>query len=150
MERSTQRPGFDERAVAPECIANVLLRDPFDAGSKLQLGGGLHLCMDPTDLADDLDEPLGVGTLGQMAAPEPPPTNLVPGNGDQLEKALTVDERPAPEPRQGWALEDLKMRSCRIVFLMIRTVLRDPRAHVVVRAHARDPLAVHQEVVLRR
>jgi hypothetical protein len=38
VERAAQRPRLDERAVAPERVADVLLGDPVDARGELQLG----------------------------------------------------------------------------------------------------------------
>jgi hypothetical protein len=84
VKRSAQRPGFDERTVAPERVAYILLGAALHAGRQLQLGGRLNLGMDPADIVDDVDEPLSFGALGEEAAPEPASANLVPGDRDQL------------------------------------------------------------------
>jgi hypothetical protein len=63
VQRSAQGPALDEDAVAPKRAADILLRDAVDADGELQLGRCLYLSMDPTDLADDVDELLCSGML---------------------------------------------------------------------------------------
>jgi hypothetical protein len=84
VKRSAQRPGFDERTVAPKRVAYSLLGDALDTGRQLQLGGGLNLRVDPADVVDDVDKPLSLGAFGEEAACEPASANLVPGDRDQL------------------------------------------------------------------
>ena len=56
MQRPAQRPGLHERAVAPERVANVGLRDAVDARRQLELRGRLNLRMDAADTPHDLDQ----------------------------------------------------------------------------------------------
>jgi hypothetical protein len=69
VERPAQRPGLDERAIAPECVAHVVLRDSVNASRELQLGRGLNLRVDPTERADDLDEPFRSGAFDEEVTP---------------------------------------------------------------------------------
>jgi hypothetical protein len=59
VEGAPQRPCFHEGAVAPERVADVLLRDAIDPCGQLQLGRGLHLGMDAAGLANDVDQAPG-------------------------------------------------------------------------------------------
>jgi hypothetical protein len=90
--------------------------------------------VDATDVAHDVDEPVSGRALGQGAAGKPTRANVVPRNGDQLEESFAVHKLPARKPREGSALEDLKMHGSWIVFLMILPVFRDPGANVVLAA----------------
>jgi hypothetical protein len=56
VERAAQRPRLHQPAVAPERVADVLLRDAVDTRGQLQLGRGLHLRVDAADATDDVDE----------------------------------------------------------------------------------------------
>ena len=78
VQRPAQRPRLDERAVAPQRLANVLLCDPVDARGKLQLSGRLHLRVDPADVVSDLQE---IGRAPREGGTrETPRANLVPGH----------------------------------------------------------------------
>src|SRR5262249_41387089 len=96
MERPAQRPCLHERAVAPERVAHVLLHDPVDARRELQLGGRLHLCVDPADLTRDVDE--RGGALRQRASREPARAHLLPGQRNRRRSTslppLSHDSRP--------------------------------------------------------
>ena len=59
VERPANRPRLDQRAIAPQRIADVLLEDSVDAGVQGELGRGLDLRVDPTRVVRDLDDALG-------------------------------------------------------------------------------------------
>ena len=92
VQRPAQRPCLHERAVAPERVAHVLLRDAVDARGQLQLGGRLHLRVNSADLAarhrkDPRNAPSGSCARGAARAPAP-----------RSEKALAIDQLAAGQP----------------------------------------------------
>src|SRR4029453_19465380 len=56
VQRAPQGPRLHERAVTPERVADVLLRDAVDARAQLQLGRGLYLRVDAADTPHDLQQ----------------------------------------------------------------------------------------------
>ena len=81
MQRSAHRPGLDQRAPFPQRVADVAASDAVDARSKLELGGSLNLRMDSANVASDVDQPVGGGTIGERGAFEPARANVDPGRG---------------------------------------------------------------------
>jgi len=58
VERAANRPRLDQRAIAPQRIADVLLDDSIDAGVQGELGRGLDLRVDPARVVRNLDDAL--------------------------------------------------------------------------------------------
>jgi hypothetical protein len=105
--------------------------------------------MDAGRRADHVDEALRRRSIGQVVALEPSRPDLVPGDADQLEKPLPLEELAAREPGEDAALEDLDVRSRGVVLGVLLAIGREPLADAVLRVDARTALAVDEEVVLR-
>src|SRR5580765_4338366 len=147
VERSANRPCLDQRALAPQRIAHVLLDDPVDAGVQGKLGRGLDLRVDPARAMRNLDAALRPCPFRHEAPGESPRTNLVPGDALQLEEPLAVDELAAVDEPEGTLLEYLNMRGCGVVLRVLLTVLRDPGPHLVIGLDPRHALAVDEDRV---
>jgi hypothetical protein len=65
--------------------------------------------VDPTCFADDVDEALWTRAFAERATRKTPGPNLVPRDGLQLEKPVSIDERAADEPGEWAELQNLEM-----------------------------------------
>jgi hypothetical protein len=78
MESPAQRPRPHELPPLPEGVPHVLLRDPVDARSKLQLRRSLNLRVHAAEVVNDLEQTAGAGPRRQERARKPTRANLVP------------------------------------------------------------------------
>src|SRR4051794_501217 len=97
MERAAQGPRLDERALTPQRVANVLLREPVDARRQLQLGGRLHLRVDSANLSRDVGQRRGA--QGERAARESSRANLFPGQRNRRRSTSLPPVAQASMPR---------------------------------------------------
>jgi hypothetical protein len=80
VERSTDRPGLDERALLPQRRSDIGLLDSVDPGRKLQLGRCLHLGVDAAHRTDDLDEPVAARAIAERRTHPAARRYLVPAD----------------------------------------------------------------------
>ncbi len=78
VERAPERPRLDDRAGVAEGVPHVCLAEAVDPGVRLELGGARDLGVEPDHRADDLDEPIGRGALGEVLALEAKGENARP------------------------------------------------------------------------
>ena len=84
VERAANRPCLHELSSLPKGVAHVLLGHPFDPRAERELGCSHHLRMDSAGCSHDVDEALGLRAVRQEMAGEPPGTNVVPGDRDDV------------------------------------------------------------------
>jgi len=56
MERAARPIGLDDASPFPELSTHVLLRHAVDARADREFGGAQHLRLNPTNVADHIDE----------------------------------------------------------------------------------------------